>query len=171
MTLDLLVDGVVAALLVATIAVATVLYVRLGRIRRIKGEMEALIEQLAVAGAAAETSLRGFREMAESTGRDVEERVRTGQALREELGFLIDRASTVADRLAAAPAPAQAQPRGAAAQSPAAPHRAGRLVQAIRPKGRAEAAGGVRDAAPDAGIVHRTHDAEQALLRALESAR
>lgn len=169
MTLDLLVDGVVAALLVATIAVATALYVRLGRIRRIKGEMEALIQQLGVAGSAAETSLRGFREMAESTGRDVEERVRTGQALREELSFLIDRASTIADRLAATPSPAQ--PRPAAASPAAAPRAAAKLVQAIRPKGRAEGSAGTREAAPDAGIVHRPHEAEQALLRALESAR
>jgi hypothetical protein len=161
MPLDLLANGVVAVLLVATIAVASVLYVRLGRVRKMKGEMEALIAQLATASEAAEASLRGFREMAESTGRDVEERVRTGQALREELTFLIDRASTIADRLTATPAPAQ--PRQQAAAAAAAP-RASKLVQAIRPRAKAEAA-------PDAGIAYRTHEAEQALLRALESAR
>ncbi|MGF1625617.1 MAG: DUF6468 domain-containing protein [Alphaproteobacteria bacterium] len=173
MTLDLLVDGVVAALLVATIGVATVLYVRLGRIRRIRGDMEALVHQLATAGEAAEASLRGFREMAESTGRDVEERVRSGQALREELSFLIDRASTLADRLAATP-PAPGRPAQAAAAPVAtSAARAARLVQAIRPRAKAgdQPAAGWEGAAPDAGIAHRPHEAEQALMRALESAR
>ena len=170
MTLDLLVNGVVAVLLVATIGVATVLYVRLGRIRRIKGDMEALIQQLAVAGEAAENSLRGFREMAESTGRDVEDRVRTGQALREELSFLIDRASTIADRLASTPLAQNRIPAAPAAT--ATPRAAARLVQAIRPRAKVPDQPSGRDgAAPDAGIVHRPHEAEQALMRALESAR
>lgn len=166
MSLELLVNAVVAILLLVTIGVATVLYVRLGRIRKLKGEMEALIQELAHASTAAESSLRGFREMAESTGRDVEDRVRAGQTLREELAFLIDRGAGIADRLAAAPATRseQKQPESAAASN-----RNSKLVQAIRPRGRQ--ARPERAAAPDAGIAHNTGGAEQALMRALESAR
>ncbi|MEZ5669598.1 MAG: DUF6468 domain-containing protein [Alphaproteobacteria bacterium] len=176
MTLDLIVNGVVAMLLVVTIGVATLLYVRLGRIRKTRSEMEALIAQLGAAGAAAENSLRGFRELADGAGRDLEQQVRSGVSLREELAFLIDRASAIADRLANAPvasaAPAQsAQP----VPSPAGQaQRAAKLVQAIRPRGR-PAEGAARPArvgvAPDAAIAHRADEAEQALMRALESAR
>lgn len=162
MNLELLVNGVVAVLLLVTIGVASVLYVRLGRVRKLKGEMESLIQELAHASTAAESSLRGFREMAESTGRDVEDRVRAGQALREELAFLIDRGAGIADRLAASPATrAEPGPREAAA-----PTRSAKLVQAIRPRARSD-----RPSAPDAGIAAGAGGPEQALMRALESAR
>ena len=166
MSLELLVNGVVAILLLVTIGVATVLYVRLGRIRKLKGEMEALIQELARASGAAETSLRGFREMAESTGRDVEDRVRAGQALREELAFLIDRGAGIADRLATTPA-TRTDPKQQ--ENAAGSNRNTNFVQAIRPRGRQ--ARPERAAAPDAGIAHSAGGAEQALMRALESAR
>lgn len=173
--MELLVNGVVAVLLLVTICVATVLYVRLGRIRKIRGEMEGLIQQLGLAGSSAETSLRGFREMAEGTGRELEAQVSSGRGLRDELTFLIDRAATIADRLAAVQvpqnrtAPETAPASAGVAQAP----RAAKLVQAIRPRGRAAGEAGARrdGVAPDADILHRSNDAEQALMRALESAR
>lgn len=171
--MELLVNGVVAVLLLVTICVATVLYVRLGRIRKIRGEMETLIQQLGAAGDSAGSSLRDFREMAEGTGRELDAQVSAGRGLRDELTFLIDRATTIADRLAAAPV-SQSRPAPEKAPAATAPApRAAKLVQAIRPRGKAAsvAVTGRDGVAPDADILHRSNDAEQALMRALESAR
>ena len=179
MTLDLIVNGVVAVLLVVTIGVATMLSIRLRRMRGARADMEALVGQLAAAGAGAESSLRELRETADGVGRDLEEQVRSGLSLREELTFLIDRSSAIADRLAempAAPTPVPAHDARSDGLRRSVPtgSRPAKLVQAIRPRSRA--ANSARDSAtgpiaPDAAIVHKPGDAEQALMRALESAR
>jgi hypothetical protein len=135
--------------------------------RRTRGEIEALIRELATASATAESSLRGLHQLADSVGRDVEDRVRAGQGLREELSFLVDRASAIADRLAATPAPPRAAPE--AGQPQGAGSRANRVVQAMRQRGKPGQPHGA--AAADAGIAHQASDAERALMRALESAR
>jgi len=77
-----LLDALVAALLAATIGFAFVLNRRLGVWRREKSAFEKLIGEFNTAAARAETGLA------------------KGQALRDDLAYLVERGAQVADRLA-----------------------------------------------------------------------
>lgn len=99
MTAAMVLDLLLAGLLVATIVYAVLLNRRLAVLRRGKEELRALIADFVTASEKARVGMSEMRAASETTGRALKEMVEEAQALREDLGFLIERGGTMADRL------------------------------------------------------------------------
>jgi Domain of unknown function (DUF6468) len=99
MTLSLILDVVVAGLLLATIAYAMVLSRRLGALRDDKAQLEALVKSLEESSRRAEAGIAALKSAAEEIGRALQEKVDRGQALRTDLGYILELAGSLADRL------------------------------------------------------------------------
>lgn len=97
--LPLIVDGVVAVLLIATIVYAVILNRQLARLRDGRAELADYIKGLNDATANAEAAVRGLRKAAGETGEQLQRAVDKGQALRDELQFMIESGNALADRL------------------------------------------------------------------------
>jgi hypothetical protein len=95
-----LLDALVAALLAATIGFAFVLNRRLGVWRREKSAFEKLIGEFNTAAARAETGIAALKKLGEETGSSLSQGLAKGQALRDDLAYLVERGAQVADRLA-----------------------------------------------------------------------
>lgn len=95
MTFSLVLDVLVAVLLVVTISYALVLNRRLTGLRRDKKELEKLAASFGQATARASESIGTLR----STAGDLQARIDKAQGLRDDLQFLVERASSAADRL------------------------------------------------------------------------
>ena len=106
----LLLDGLIAVLLVATIAYAVILNRKLTRLRRDRGEMEAVIARLIEATDAAQKNLETLRAHADQVGPRLQKELARAQGRTDELAFLIERAEAVSDRLERAKAAAPARP-------------------------------------------------------------
>jgi phage-related tail protein len=140
-TFSLIFDGVLAALLTATIAYAVILNRKLTELRQSRGEMERLIAEFAEATQQAEQGVGVLRERADEAQATLDERVSAAESrldearkLADDLAFMLDRGGKLADRLEmgvtgaiksteapAAPAPrpvGSAQRREAADDSP-----------------------------------------------------
>lgn len=118
--LGLLVDGIVAILLVATIVYAAILNRKLSQLRAARGEMEQLLAGFSQATARAESSLAALREMSSEAGERLQQDIEKGNAVADDLMFLVERAGGLADRLEGFQPAARAKP-GAPAAPPAAP--------------------------------------------------
>jgi hypothetical protein len=98
-------DSVVAVLLIATIWFA----VRLnGRLLALRGDRDRLLELiggLQRATRAAEEAVRGLKLSAAESGRDLQTALDRASALRDDLTFLVERGSALADRLEAGSRP------------------------------------------------------------------
>jgi len=99
MTMTFAADGAVAFLLVITIFYAAKLSRRLSALRADKSELRALVQNLAQAAQSAEAGVKGLKNAADEIGRQLEQRVHDGQALREDLAYMLDRGGVLADRL------------------------------------------------------------------------
>lgn len=99
MTTGMLLDLLLAGLLVATIAYAVVLNRRLDVLRRSKDEMRAMIDDFTAAAEQARAGMEALRQTGDASGKSLKHLVDEAEALREDLGFLIERGGTVADRL------------------------------------------------------------------------
>lgn len=99
MTLTLIADALVASLLVATIGYVSLLNRRLGVLREDKAKLEELIRGLTAASESARAGIAGLKDAAGEIGKELQKRVAAGQALREDLTYLIERGGSVADRL------------------------------------------------------------------------
>ena len=99
MTLALVFDAVVAALLVATIGFAVVLNHKLSALRAAREEMASLAERFAQATAAAATGLGEMHKIADQNGEILERRIAQAQGVRDDLAFLLESAAGTADRL------------------------------------------------------------------------
>lgn len=99
MTVAMMLDLMLAALLVATIVYAVILNRRLGALRDGREEMRALINDFTAATEKARTGMDELRTASEASTRGLEEMIGESRALREDLGFLIERGGVVADRL------------------------------------------------------------------------
>lgn len=97
--LALVLDLLVATLLVATIAYAWVLNRKLAAFRAAKPEMEELIARFVQATARAENGLAEIRQTAEQAGEGLRQASESGQAIADDLVFLVERAGKLADRL------------------------------------------------------------------------
>lgn len=102
--LPMILDGVVAVLLIATIAYAVILNRQLTRLRDGRAELTDYIKGLNDATANAEAAVRGLRKAAGETGEQLQRSVDKAQALREELQFMIESGNALADRLGVASA-------------------------------------------------------------------
>lgn len=98
-SLPLIADLTVAVLLLATIAYVAVLNRRLGLLRDDKAQLEQLIQGLNTAAASAQSGITELREATNEVGRDLDKKVTVGQALRDDLNYLIERGGSLADRL------------------------------------------------------------------------
>lgn len=86
-------------LLAATLLRAWRLERALGALHRDRGALDTLVEGFRGATEAAEQSVTRLRQAATDTGRDLARRIEHAGALREDLGFLTQRAEAAADRL------------------------------------------------------------------------
>ncbi len=99
LSLPLIGDLTVAVLLLATIAYVAVLNRRLGHLRNDKAQLEQLIHGLNIAAASAQSGISELRQATDDVGKDLDKKVTVGQALRDDLNYLIERGGGLADRL------------------------------------------------------------------------
>ena len=178
MTYALAFDALVAILLVVTIVYAVILNRKLTALRDAKAEMQQLLLGFAEATGKAERGLAAFRDAAEGVGQELQRQIESGRALTDDLSFLMQRGTTLADRLGdgvpvsrkpdsgetgAAAAPAKRPAPDAAPVKPAATprHRAAGLATA--------ALGAEGDASGDSDPAISPKQA--ALLKALKAIR
>lgn len=101
--LGLLFDVALALLLIATIGYAVILNRKLSELRGAKQEMELLLGGFAKSTERAEASLNALRQVAGETGEMLQDGIIKGNAVADDLVFLIERAAPIADRLEATP--------------------------------------------------------------------
>jgi hypothetical protein len=99
MTLNIVLDVVVAGLLLATIVYAVLLSRRLGALRNDKQQLEALVSSLDISSQRAEAGIASLKEAAERIGQQLQQRVEQGKALQSDLSYIIDLGGGLADRL------------------------------------------------------------------------
>jgi hypothetical protein len=99
MTLSIILDILVSALLLTTIAYAVLLSRRLGALRNDKRELEALVAGLDSSSQRAEAGIAALKEAAERIGQQLQQRVDQGKALQGDLSYIIDLGGGLADRL------------------------------------------------------------------------
>jgi nucleoid-associated protein YgaU len=120
-TLEWAAQGIVFLLLLAALPLAWRLERRIGTLRSQAPALQAGATSLTEATSAAEAALQRLRATAEGTGRAVAEGVARGEALRDDLRYLTERAEALADRLDALVAAARPLAGAAGAEAPAAP--------------------------------------------------
>ncbi len=98
---SMILEGIVAVLLIATIIYAFILNRRLNAWRRDKGELVALIGRFNNAAERAEAGIAALKTASEQTGQSLSAAIAKGQSLRDDFAYLIDRAEPLADRMAA----------------------------------------------------------------------
>jgi hypothetical protein len=189
MTFALLLDLVVACLLVTAIAYCVVLNRRLAALRADKAQLEETVRSLAEVSLRAEHGIAKLRETAEQVGRTLQQKIDSGQSLRDDLAYMVDRGVGLADRLEGAIRVRRDEPRAPGRpdpkpQAPAPEEGAGAMQDRLRDllrridpsgpavklaaKAAAPAAGPAEPAAEVAGFPSR---AERELKRALEGRR
>lgn len=99
LSLPVAVDVLVAVLLVATIVYAVMLNRKLAVLRNSKTEMEALVARFAESTALAENGIQTLKAHASESGTSLDSMVSRAHGLAEDLSFLIERGSNLADRL------------------------------------------------------------------------
>ena len=183
MNWDLILDGVMIVLLLATVFYAFLLNRRLAVLRSDKEALESFIDRFTEATSKADSSIRGMRNTAEQCRSMLGDPLSKAEALRDELLFLIDRADKSAERLAGSQGAGNAGSEASGAPTAAAPGRrpagkppveagsddrpagGGRRARAARDQGRAEPA---ENMVPDEEVRSQ---AERELLDALRKAR
>jgi len=133
-TISLFLDVIVAVLLVATIVYGAMLNRRLTGLRSNKAELEALIHSFGESCARAEAGVRTLRTATDEATR-LQAYLDRSQALRDDLTFLLDRGSNLADRLEGGVRSARSdvglRPMASAASDPE--PAAGRFGRGVRP--------------------------------------
>jgi hypothetical protein len=166
---SVLLDVLIAGLLAATIFYAVVLNRKLGELRNNKAEMEAMVNRLVQTTERAEHGLAELKAAAHDKGEELSHKVAEAKALSDDLGFLVDKGGSLADRMErqiGAARKVTADPRGVepmglreAAQpangsaKPTGPERAGPNPAAPKPAANqpAEAAAPAAATRPDSG--------------------
>ncbi len=97
--LEWILEAVLVALLAATLVHALRLERALGVLKRDRAALEELVAGFNASTRQAEDGIERLRQVADGAGRHVARQIETASALREDLGFLIDRAERMADRL------------------------------------------------------------------------
>ena len=106
MDMGLLADGFLALLLVVTIGYAVVLNRKLSALRETKDDMARMLAEFVQTTAQAEAGVRELRDRASASGEGLSTVVAEATAklekatgLKEDLGFLIEKGESLADRL------------------------------------------------------------------------
>lgn len=97
--LVLLFDALVAVLLLATIVYAAILHRKLSVLRESREQMEQLLDRFTEAGATAQKVLADIRQAAGESSEGLQSLIGRGNALADDLMFLVERAGGLAKRL------------------------------------------------------------------------
>lgn len=89
MTEALLIDAVVVILLAATIYYAFRLDRRLQGMRNVQAELANVIRELNIAAARAEAGIQGLKAAANSTGQQLEDKIKNARIVGDELAILL----------------------------------------------------------------------------------
>lgn len=149
---SLALDILLVILLLATIIYAMILSRRLSMFRANKSELEMFLDRMNGAIAKAEASLQGMRATAQQTQATIGEPLQRAQALRDELVFLIQRADSVAEKLAS----------GSGASSSAASSASSARAEAPAPRRKKATSGG--DTFQDSPAPRRPVPVEEDLI-------
>ncbi len=171
MNWGLLIEGILAALLLVTIAYASILNTKLSVLRDAKDEMEALIKEFAEAADLANRGVSELKERALVSGTELEQQVKQAnenlekaRSLTDELSYLVERGESLAGRLDQGIS-ANRAPKSAGSGSKAAS-----LTKGSRgARGAVQTAG--RTAARETDPDDPESGAKSALLKSLESLR
>jgi hypothetical protein len=161
LSLPVAVDALVAVLLVATIVYAIVLNRKLAALRNVKVEMEALLARFAESTAQAESGIQTLKAHATDSGASLDGMVNRAHGLADDLAFLIERGSNLANRLEGATTSARGTARGTGTGEP--------LVKVVRPERAQET--GVKPGPKTAPPAAEVSPEEAALLNALRGVR
>ncbi len=179
MEFSLIIDALIVVLLVATIIYAAVLNRKLGALRDAKGEMEALLASFSESTERASHGVELLKRESGRSGEALQNKVATARGLVDDLGFLIEKGTSLAERLdggvgAARAKSAAAKAQGAAPRSNGAPDdTAGGAPDDTAGDTAGDTASGSdpgRDPVPDAGAADLSA-AESELLKALQGMR
>ncbi|MDZ7714119.1 MAG: DUF6468 domain-containing protein [Rhodovibrio sp.] len=96
---SVLLDVLIAGLLAATIFYAVLLNRKLGELRNNKAEMEAMVNRLVQTTERAEHGLAELKAAAHDKGEELSQKVSDAKALSDDLGFLVDKGTSLADRM------------------------------------------------------------------------
>lgn len=106
MTAELMIDAGLAVLLVVTIVYAIVLNRKLNQFRDLREEMQGMVGDFAKATQDAEKGIASLQERSQTLGGDLEKhvsavegRVSEARSLADDLVFLVEKGTSVADRL------------------------------------------------------------------------
>lgn len=99
MDVALILDVLVVLLLVPTIVFAVLLNNRLSALRRNREDLARLIAAFNEATVRAESGIPRLRKAGEDAGRLLQEKIERAQVLRDDLAFMVERASAMAERL------------------------------------------------------------------------
>ncbi len=177
MEFSLILDALIALLLVATIAYAAVLNRKLGVLRDAKSEMEALIVSFSESTERAGSGVESLKQEAGRSGKALQNKVETARGLVDDLGFLIETGTRLAERLDGGVGAARAKPaagleaeRAPAPRAPAARPAAATAAAAAAAKVNNVAAAAADDAA-DGSSGSDLAEAESELVKALQGMR
>ncbi len=110
MEFSLIIDALIVVLLVATIAYAAVLNRKLGVLRDGKSEMEALIVSFSESTERAGSGVEALKREAGRSGEALQGKVEAARGLVDDLGFLIESGTRLAERLDGGVAAARVRP-------------------------------------------------------------
>lgn len=99
MWISLIFDGIIAVLLGVTIFYCTLVNRRLGALRSGKDELKQVIEDLTVATTNAQMSIAHLKEAGREVVGTLEDDVRKGRALSDELSLMVEAGNNLANRL------------------------------------------------------------------------
>lgn len=99
MDTGLILDGLLAILLVATIIYCALLYRRLGQLRKGQSELPGMVAEFNQATERAAAGIAGLKQTAQETGQALQERIDAAQSLADDLRFLAEQGERLADRL------------------------------------------------------------------------
>ena len=110
MEFSLIIDALIAVLLVATIAYAAVLNRKLSVLRDGKSEMAALIASFSESAERAGSGVETLKQAAGHSGEVLQNQVDTARGLVDDLGYLIEKGTRLAERLDGGVSGARAKP-------------------------------------------------------------
>ena len=113
MIFGLVLDGLVALLMVATIVFCFRLNRRLASFRGVQAEMKGLVSSFVAATERAELGVARLRAAAEESGVTLQERFEGARAVADELAFLSESGTRLAERLEAGVTDRRSRPEGA----------------------------------------------------------
>lgn len=106
----LLINGALAVLLLATLVYAIKLNRRIGDLRKGRAELDQAVQRFAAASADADRTMARLADLTSGQGRNLQDALKKGGGMVDDLKFLIERADTAADRLESAVAQSRRVP-------------------------------------------------------------